>query len=237
MKAQCIGILGGSFNPVHVGHVRLAIEVYEALFPQLDYIDLVPCAQPPHKDSATFLPFELRAALVQAAIAEISYLRVNPLEAQRLGPSYTYDTLCAYKEQAPSTSCMFLLGNEDFANIDQWYKGDALPRLAHLVVVPRAGADSSCFCQTISTLWPTASIEKRPQGGYVAHTEWDTQILYLPLPRLDVSASLLRQKWIEGKNIQHLLPKASLYALQQHKQLAMDAWSNRAQNTSLPFDL
>lgn len=238
MNTQCIGILGGSFNPVHVGHMRLAIEVYEALFPQLDHIDLVPCAQPPHKDTSTLLPFDLRAALVQAAIADIPYLRVNPLEAQRRGPSYTYDTLCAYKAQSPSTSCMFILGGEDFTAIRQWHKGQALPELAHIAVVPRAGADSSTFCQTVNALWPSARIEPRPAGGYTAFTEWGTQLLYLPLPRLDVSASLLRERWIEGKNIQHLLPESALATLKDHRQMTMDIWNppHPLHLTLLPYE-
>lgn len=228
MQQQCIGILGGSFNPIHVGHIRLAIEVYEALFPQLDYIDLVPCAEPPHKDTTTLLPFSLRAALVQAAIADIPYLRVNPLEARREGPSYTYDTLCAYKEQFPHTRCMFLLGGEDFSAIGQWHKGEALPHLAHIAVVPRAGADSTNFCQTVSTLWPSARIEARPAGGLSAHTEWGTQLLYLPLPRLDVSASLVRQRWLERKSIQHLVPQAVISTLQHHRQMTVDTWNTQA---------
>lgn len=224
MSARCVGILGGSFNPIHVGHLRLAIEVYEALAPMLDYIDFVPCAQPPHKDSASLLPFGLRADIVRAAVADVPYLRVNTIESQRVGPSYTYDTLLAYRAQSPSASYMFLLGGEDFASINQWHKGAELPALASLVVVPRAGAHSSSFCRTVNKLWPDATVQPTKAGGFQAQTRWGTQLLYLPLPRLDVSASLLRQRWIEGKNIEYLLPHAALDVLCSHRQQSFKIW-------------
>ncbi|MEG2172141.1 MAG: nicotinate (nicotinamide) nucleotide adenylyltransferase [Desulfovibrionaceae bacterium] len=225
MAAQCIGILGGSFNPIHVGHLRLAIEVYEALSPRVDYIDFVPCAQPPHKNNASLLPFDLRARLVQAAVVGMPFLRVNTIESQRQGPSYTYDTLLAYKQQFPAASYMFLLGGEDFATINQWHKGAELPRLTNIVVVPRAGAHSSSFCQTVNTLWPEAVLEPTPAGGYHAQTQWGTQLLYLPLPRLDVSASLVRSRWIDGKRIEYFLPQAALEVLQKHQQQSIEIWS------------
>lgn len=225
MGGRCIGILGGSFNPVHVGHLRLAIEVYEALAPQLDYIDLVPCAQPPHKESASLLPFDLRVEIVRAAVADIPYLRVNTIESQRLGPSYTYDTLLTYRAQAPDDRYIFLLGGEDFASIDQWHKGELLPSLTSIVVVPRAGTHSSSFCQTVNRLWPDATLQPAKAGGFQAQTRWGTQLLYLPLPRLDVSASLLRQRWIEGKNIDYLLPNAALDVLQEHRQQSIEIWN------------
>lgn len=224
MGGHCIGILGGSFNPVHVGHLRLAIEVYEALAPQLDYIDFVPCAQPPHKESASLLPFDVRVDIVRAAVADLPYLRVNTLEAQRLGPSYTYDTLLAYRAQSPSARPLFLLGGEDFASIHQWHKGEQLPSLASIVVVPRAGAHSSSFCQTVHRLWPDATLEATNTGGFQAQTRWGTQLVYLPLPRLDVSASLLRQRWIEGKNISYLMPSTALDVLHEHRQQSLETW-------------
>lgn len=229
MGTQCIGILGGSFNPVHVGHLRLAIEVYEALSPQLDYIDFVPCAQPPHKTSTTLLPFALRAELVRAAVAETPFLRVNTLEAQRPGLSYTYDTLLAYGQHYPAASFMFLLGGEDFVNIQQWHKGVELPQLTSIAVVPRAGTHSSSFCQTVNKFWPDATLTPTAAGGYQAQTQWGTQLLYLPLPRLDVSASLLRSRWIDDKRIDYLVPHKALDVLRLHRHESIKIWSAPAQ--------
>ena len=84
-------ILGGSFNPPHVGHLRLAVEAREALGDLVRGVDMVPCAQPPHKKTGHLLPFELRAAMLEAALAPLPWLRCNRLEALRDGPSYTWD--------------------------------------------------------------------------------------------------------------------------------------------------
>lgn len=224
MSEQGIGILGGSFNPVHVGHLRLAIEVYEALEPALHHIDFVPCARPPHKDGTTLLPFDLRVELLRAAVADLPFLQVNTIESQRRASSYTYDTMLAYREENPKASYMFLLGGEDFATIDQWYKGAQLPSVTSIVVVPRAGAHSSTFCKTVNKLWPDVTLSPTLQGGFQACTRWGTQLLYLPLPRLDVSASLLRERWIAGKNIDCLLPHQSLKVLREHRQQSLQIW-------------
>lgn len=238
MGGQGIGILGGCFNPVHVGHLRLAIEVYEALEPALSHIDFVPCAQPPHKDRATLLPFDLRVDILRAAVADFPFLRVNTIESQRLGSSYTYDTMLAYRQQKPAASYMFLIGGEDFASIDQWHKGAQLPSVTSIVVVPRAGAHSSTFCQTVSKLWPDATLSATAKGGFEARTKWGTQLLYLPLPRLDVSASLLRERWIAGKSIDYLLPHNSLEVLRAHREQSLKIWNPvpRSANSD-PFSL
>ena len=96
-------ILGGSFNPPHVGHLRLAIEAREALGDLVQGVDMVPCAVPPHKAQSGMLPFELRASMVAACAESIPWLRCNRAEALRQGPSYTWDTLCAYREAEPET--------------------------------------------------------------------------------------------------------------------------------------
>ena len=139
-----IGILGGSFNPVHIGHLRLALEVLEAPVAALEYVELLPCAEPPHKPREGILPFELRSALLEVAGRRIPRLRVNRLEGMRSGPSYTWDTLTAYAAQYPGQRPVFILGGEDFATLPQWFRGLELPQLADFVVVPRAGTERSC---------------------------------------------------------------------------------------------
>ena len=120
-------ILGGSFNPPHVGHLRLAIEAAEALSSLTDGVDLIPCAVPPHKAMTGMLPFDLRARMLEASIADLPFLRCNRLEGQRQGPSYTWDTLLAYREAAPDTELYFILGSPDFALLPTWHRGLELP--------------------------------------------------------------------------------------------------------------
>lgn len=209
-----IGILGGSFNPVHAGHLRLAIEVAEALRPER--IDLVPCAVPPHKDGHDLLPFGLRLSLLRAAVRPFAALSVNALEGARSGPSYTWDTLHAYRTAEPGATPFFIIGGEDFGMLPQWHRGLELPRMADFVVVPRAESGPDDFRRTLRELWPDAS--PLPPGSNDAHPAYrerhllpngpygDTTVTFLPLPRLDISATLLREKWLRGGDVRLLVP-------------------------------
>ncbi|MBZ2173064.1 nicotinate (nicotinamide) nucleotide adenylyltransferase [Nitratidesulfovibrio sp. SRB-5] len=210
-----IGILGGSFNPVHAGHLRLAIEVAEALRP--DRIDLVPCAVPPHKEGHDLLPFGLRLSLLHAAVRPFAALAVNALEGGRSGPSYTWDTLHAYRAAEPDATPFFILGGEDFEMLPHWHRGVELPRVADFVVVPRAGSGPEAFRAALAAHWPDAA-PLAPQTDHAQaapDTErhllrggpyGDTTLTFLPLPRLDISASLLRGKWLRGADIRLLVP-------------------------------
>ena len=148
-----IGILGGTFNPVHNGHVRHAIEVAEAL--GLDRVLLMPCAMPPHKESAGLLPFDLRVELLRAAVHGIPFLDVETLEGELEGPSYTWRTLNEWARLHPGEPLpYFMMGAEAFAALDTWNHGLKLPHVAHLVMVPRGGDDGSVFHESIRSFWP-----------------------------------------------------------------------------------
>lgn len=218
-------ILGGSFNPPHVGHLRLAIEVREALGSLVQEVDLVPCAVPPHKAAAHMLPFDLRAAMLEACVAGLDGLRCNRLEAQRRGPSYTWDTLQAYRAAEPGTALYFILGSPDFAQLDTWRNGLNLPGLCHFVVVPRKGHTEADFVATARRLWPEAqecasSLKGCPclslPGGGLAH--------FLSLPRLSVSASRVRRLWLAGRSADFLVPEAALRILFEHAHVARTCW-------------
>ena len=218
-------ILGGSFNPPHVGHLRLAIEAAEALTPLVSGVDLVPCAVPPHKTMTGMLPFDLRARMVEASITDLPFLRCNRLEGQRQGPSYTWDTLLAYREAEPQTELYFILGSPDFALLPTWHRGLELPGLCNFVVVPRDGQTARDVIATAQRLWPEAR-ERAPlvgdgpcmalPGGGLAH--------FLPLPWLDVSASRLRSLWLAGRRVDFLLPRAAFEILKQSEKTVQAHW-------------
>ena len=218
-------ILGGSFNPPHVGHLRLAIEAREALGDLVQGVDMVPCAVPPHKAQSAMLPFDLRARMVEACAQGLPWLRCNRMEAQRQGPSYTWDTLCAYREAEPDTDLYFILGSPDFALLSTWHKGLDLPRLCHFVVVPRKGHTSADFITAAKALWPDAA-ELAPllpacpcmvlPGGGLAH--------FLSVPWLAVSASRVRQLWLTGRNVDFLVPDAALQILRNNAQTVRHHW-------------
>lgn len=218
-------ILGGSFNPPHVGHLRLAIEARDALGELVQGVDMVPCAVPPHKAQSGMLPFELRASMVEACAESLPWLRCNRVEALRQGPSYTWDTLCAYREAEPQTELYFILGSPDFALLSTWHKGLELPQLCHFVVVPRKGHTAEDFMAAARALWPTAR-QRQPllpgcacmalPGGGLAH--------FLDVPWLAVSASRVRQLWLAGRNVDFLVPDAALQILRNNAQTVRQHW-------------
>ena len=219
-------LLGGSFNPPHVGHLRLAIEARDALGDLVQCVDMVPCAVPPHKAQSGMLTFDLRASMVEACAASIPWLRCNRVEAQRQGPSYTWDTLRACREAEPHTELYFILGSPDFALLSTWHRGLELPSLCNFVVVPRKGHSANDFVAAAQALWPSAR-QRQPMlpgcvcvclpGGGLAH--------FLDVPWLAVSASRVRQLWLAGRNVDFLVPDAALQILQNNSQTVRQHWS------------
>lgn len=239
LSAQGLIILGGSFNPAHIGHLRLAIEAREALGTAVEGLDFVPCAMPPHKSNHDFLPFALRVRLLRAALENLPpglNFRINELEAARQGPSYTWDTLLAYRESRPKTRLFFLLGDQDYAMLPNWRKGLDLPELCSFLVVPRHGLSQESFISLTRSHWPEAretgldidfnacqeSVGQAlalslPQGG---------KSYYLPLPRLDLSASRVRRLWLAGRSLCCLLPPEELNLLNSEFATVGDCWRN-----------
>lgn len=218
-----IGILGGSFNPVHVAHLRLALEVLES-GQGCERLDLIPCAQPPHKSLRGMLPFELRLALLHAAVQDIPGLEVNDLEGRRQGPSYTWDTLSAYREAQPHARLLFVVGGEDFGALSHWHRGQELPHLTDIAMVPRAGSAQAAFRHEVARQWPEARLVQDSSGLH-AVLPWGARLLYLPLPRLDISASFIRRRWLGGGSVRFLLPDAVLDVLDSRRDEVRACWN------------
>lgn len=219
-----IAILGGSFNPVHFGHLRLAMEMYEALAPQR--LDFVPAARPPHKQGGPLLPFDLRCAMLEASLAGYPFFKVNSLEEHRSGPSYTYDTLLVYCEKYPNSRLWFILGSEDFEFLDSWKNWRELTKMTNLVVAARQGGDEASFKATVLRLWPEAQ-EDCARGQKNFRLPDDACIRYLPIPRLDISASLIRQRWLDGCRIDFWTPAPVMDVLRNHAVTVRKYWVDR----------
>ena len=215
-----IGILGGSFNPVHTGHVRMAVEVYEQL--GLDRVELVPASQPPHKRVGGLLPFDLRLDLVRRAIHGIPGLAANPLEAERPGPSFTCDTLTCYRTARPDNELYFILGASTFLELDSWRRGLEIPVLASLVVVNRweAAEDVAGF---VAERWPEAEAE---QGG-LWRLPGGTSIRLLDIPRLDIKAGDIRSRWLDRRDLSLLVPDKVRERLEERSEEIEDHWGER----------
>lgn len=221
------GILGGTFNPVHIGHLRLATAVGEAL--HLDAVELMPCAVPPHKPDTGLLSFEMRASLLRAALegtpsGEVS-LHVNMLEGKLSSPSFTWNLLHAWHDQHPEETPLFILGGEDFAQMDTWHRGLELPTRTSLVVVPRAGRCEQSFLDTLARFWPEAVVQPDSREGILsADMPGGTSCFFLPLPYLDISASTVRTKWMRGESIRYLTPDPVIELLDTYRDEIRRSW-------------
>lgn len=216
-----IGILGGSFNPVHTGHIRMAIEVQERL--ELERVELVPAARPPHKSSEGMLPFELRCRLAELAVRDIDGLGVNELEGERSGPSFTCDTLECYRTETEPRQLFLIMGAGTFLELPNWQNWKELPRMANLVAVSRGGR-LDAVAGFVEEAFPDAERQTdsfwRFPMGHDLHA--------LDIPRLDIKASVLRSRWRAHKRLTLLVPPAVEQVLEDEAPLFEEHWGPRA---------
>ncbi|MFO0700543.1 MAG: nicotinate-nucleotide adenylyltransferase [Nitrospira sp.] len=133
-----LGLLGGSFNPIHNGHLTIAQEVYKRL--QLSQVLFIPTGDPPHKQSGSLAPARARLEMVELAIAETPFFKVSTIEINRVGKSYSIDTVREVNAQyGPSWKLFFIIGLDAFLEFSTWRAPEILLRLCHFVVVPRPG--------------------------------------------------------------------------------------------------
>ncbi|NJO16357.1 MAG: nicotinate-nucleotide adenylyltransferase [Thioploca sp.] len=199
---KAIGILGGTFDPIHHGHLRVAIELYERL--DLAEVRLIPAARPPHRNFPA-ASAQLRLQMLQAAIVDTPGLIVDDRELHRSGPSYMVDTLSSLREEYPQRSLCLILGMDAFINLPQWYQWQRLITLAHLLVVHRLDTQIPSFSamQDFLSLHQTncaTHLKKRLSGC----------IWIEPIPFLNISATQIRYLIAAGKNPRYLLPLAVL---------------------------
>jgi nicotinate-nucleotide adenylyltransferase len=132
-----IGIFGGTFDPVHYGHLRSALELKE-LF-ELDHVRLIPCAQPVHRDSPMATAAQ-RLEMLQLATQNQTDLIVDAQELQRTGGSYTFDTLSSLRREYPNVPLLLFVGSDAFNEFTTWFRWQELFDLAHVVVITRPNA-------------------------------------------------------------------------------------------------
>lgn len=196
------GILGGTFNPVHLAHLRLAEVAREAL--GLARVCFVPAAVPPLK-TADLAPAEHRLEMVRRATASNAAFEVLDLELTRPGPSYTIDTLDALRAERPDESFWFLIGSDALREFDRWQRPDELLERTSLAVVCRPGTAAP-----LGELLPErfrAQFHEGPQG--LEHAS-GTELRVIPFPALEISASEIRRRRSSGRSIRYLVPDAVL---------------------------
>jgi nicotinate-nucleotide adenylyltransferase len=205
------GIFGGSFNPIHYGHLLVADQVVEIL--HLDRMLFVPAAAPPHKSICGLAPAEHRQAMVGLATAAHPCFAVSDVEVRRAGPSYTVDTL---EELARAGDDLhLLLGSETFLDLLSWHAPHRLPALARLVVVPRAGSafdPEGAAAQKILRTIGAEAIVRVDEGVVPAHGTLLVQAVSLP-----VSASDIRARVRTGRSVAYRLPSEVIAYIEAHR--------------------
>lgn len=207
--AKRIGLLGGTFDPVHIGHLRSALEVAEAY--TLDELRLIPSAQPPHRETP-MVSAEQRLAMVQLAVAKVPVLTVDDRELKRNKPSWTIDTLLSLRaELATDDQLLLLLGWDAFCGLPSWHQWQALLTHCHIVVLQRPDADTEAP-QVLKDLVAAKSVANvnalQGASGQIAFV-WQTP--------LAISATQIRQRLAAGQSAQFLVPDAVLDYIDTHR--------------------
>jgi len=181
-----VGILGGTFNPPHLGHLVCAGEARRAV--GLDRVVLVPAAQPPHKHVGEDPGPQAREAMCVLAVAGLGGLAVSRVELERPGPSYTVDTLRVLHEQWPEDDLTFIVGGDVARSLPAWREPDQVLSLAGVAVAERSGAARDAI---------VASLRDLPGAE---------RLQFFDMPRVDISSSLVRRRVAEGGPFDHLVP-------------------------------
>jgi nicotinate-nucleotide adenylyltransferase len=197
-----LGILGGTFDPVHLGHLRTAEEIGQEL--NLEKVYLIPCASPPHKSRQPVTSYDHRLAMVRLATEDAPLLEASNLEGRRPGPSYSIETLREfYSIFKPNPELFFILGIEAFLEVKTWKRYQTLFDYAHFVIIHRAGYSEEKLEPLISDLG--AEIKKDLKGdGFIMPS--GKMLMFKDTTLMDISSTCVRKMIAEGMSIRFLVP-------------------------------
>lgn len=198
------GIMGGTFDPIHIGHLYLAHEAKEVL--GLDRIIFMPSGLGPHKEPSS-TPKHLRLEMVRLAIADCSYFQISELEINRNGYSYSIDTYNALREIYPSDQFFFITGADAFMTIESWKRYEALLQGMHFVAAYRP----------LDAMGQEATMDALRQLIDRLEAKGARSIRALPIIGLDVSSSDLRKRIAGGRHIRCLIPEPVRALIEEHK--------------------
>lgn len=196
MRRPRTAVMGGTFNPPHLGHLVCAQEALAEL--ELDRVVWMPVHSPPHKELLDDIGVERRLELCRRAIAGEPRFEVSTLEAQRPGPSYTVDTLEALHEALPGDELTFIVGGDMAHSLPVWREPGRLVRLATLAVAEREGVGRREILERLSEV--PGAVER---------------VRFFDMPRMDISSSLVRRRVAAGRPVRYLVPDSVAEYIEQ----------------------
>lgn len=204
-----LGILGGTFDPVHHGHLRLALECLERL--ELDEVRLIPVNLPPHREApAATAPQRLR--MLELAVEGGRGLSVDDREIRRGKVSYTVPTLESLRVEFPRRPLCLILGMDAFQVLHTWNRWTSLPDYAHIIVVDRPGNDLQLRQQEIRELYSKHAVA---EAGALRQSAAGS-IFKAQIPVLDISSTRIRGLTADGRDIRYLTPDKVITYIQKH---------------------
>ncbi len=186
-RPRRIGIYGGTFDPIHVGHLIIASEIEAAL--GLDEVVFVPAGVPPHKDPAHVTPATDRLAMLQLALADSDAFTIDALELEREGRSFTVDTLAAFRQSEPDAELWFIMGGDSLADLHTWRNPGQIVSLARLAVAARPGWD----------------VDLEAVNHQVPESDGRIDIVTTPL--IGIASHEIRDRVREGRPFRYLVPE------------------------------
>lgn len=198
-SAKKVGIMGGTFDPIHNGHLVIAQAALDAM--NLDEVLFIPSGTPWLKDTTKVLSKKKRVSMTGLAIEDNPKFALSTIEIDREGNSYSYETLEELKRQNPDVEYYFILGADSLLQLESWKNPDRLMASCTLLTAVRDDCDEAKIQDTIQYL------QEKYQAG----------IILLPTPRLDISSSMIRRRVQEGKSIRYLVPDSVIDFIQKHQ--------------------
>lgn len=200
-----IGILGGTFDPVHFGHLRTGLDVVEEL--GLAQLRLIPCAIPPHRIEPVASASQ-RRLMLELAIKNHPKLVIDDRELSREGPSYTVDTLLSLRQDYPDSPLFVLMGTDAFCSLPSWSRWQKILDLAHIVVMQRAD-------ETLQMSAELAECYQQHQALAGDEALSAGKIWSVPVTQMAISATMIRDALLQQKDVRYLLPDAVIALIEQ----------------------
>lgn len=209
-----IGLFGGTFNPIHLGHLRSAEEIYESF--NLEKVIFIPAADPPHKKKENILPAKWRVRMVKLAISHNPHFSLSLAELRRKGKSYAVETVSYFRRRfSQEAHLFFILGLDAFLEINTWKNYQALFELCSFIIMTRPGFEKNFSLQHLPVELHNSFCYDKKQKGFIHNSGFG--VFPCEITAVDISSTKIREKIEKGESIKYLLPAGVEEFIYRHK--------------------